>query len=49
MDRRRKFWGWGYEDQRLTPGEERMIRAIGASQFKVTHFDETLAPNRSAS
>ena len=33
MSRRRKFWGWGYEDEDLTREEKENLAALLAARF----------------
>jgi alkyldihydroxyacetonephosphate synthase len=42
--RRRKFWGWGYEGEVLTPEETRWLEATWAAFFGVDHFEVTPPP-----
>ena len=39
MERRRKFWGWGYEDERITPDERDAMAAV--TQFYLPGFTPT--------
>ncbi len=42
--RRRKFWGWGYEDEGLTPEEEEHLGGLWARKFGADDFDVTPPP-----
>jgi len=41
---RLKFWGWGYETERLTPEEVGRLEAAYATRFGVSGFDATPVP-----
>ncbi|HEX9131896.1 MAG TPA: FAD-binding oxidoreductase [Ktedonobacteraceae bacterium] len=41
---RRKFWGWGYEGDVLSPGEVRWLEGAWANLFRVSQFDLTPPP-----
>ena len=43
-DRRLKFWGWGYETERLTTDEVARLEAAYALRFGVSGFDVTPPP-----
>lgn len=42
--RRRKFWGWGYEDTVLAADEERTLLRRYAERFDVAHFERLPRP-----
>ncbi|MGH9828407.1 MAG: FAD-binding oxidoreductase, partial [Blastocatellia bacterium] len=44
-ERRRKFWGWGFEGDGLSPEEQRLIDSAWAKQLGVDHFDVTPTPS----
>jgi alkyldihydroxyacetonephosphate synthase len=41
---RRKFWGWGYEGDVISPDEMRWLEGKWAKQFKVSQFERTPPP-----
>jgi len=41
---RLKFWGWGYESERLTPAEVGRLEAAYAAYFRVGSFDAATEP-----
>jgi alkyldihydroxyacetonephosphate synthase len=43
-DKRLKFWGWGYETERLTPDETARLEQAYAARFGVSSFDATPPP-----
>jgi alkyldihydroxyacetonephosphate synthase len=43
-DRRLKFWGWGYETERLTSDEVARLESAYALRFGVSGFDVTPPP-----
>lgn len=42
--RRRKFWGWGWEDEGFSPDEQRMIDATWPQRFGLAAFEITPPP-----
>ncbi len=42
--RRWKFWGWGYEDTRLSQAEERQLMAFYAARFSAESFERLPIP-----
>ncbi len=46
-NRRRKFWGWGYEDQGLTPEQQRHFAEGIAARFGLGPIEITPAPKES--
>lgn len=45
--RKLKFWGWGYDDERVTEPEKQMLQAFYAARFGVDGFEETPPPEES--
>jgi len=45
--RRRKFWGWGYEDQGLTPEQQKHMAERMAKRFGLGEIELTPAPKES--
>jgi alkyldihydroxyacetonephosphate synthase len=43
-EQRRKFWGWGYEGDTLTPAEAQWLEGRWAKQFNVNQFERTPPP-----
>jgi alkyldihydroxyacetonephosphate synthase len=43
-DRRRKFWGWGWEDEGPTPDQQEKIAGLLAARFGVQEIAITSAP-----
>lgn len=41
---RRKFWGWGYEGDVLSPDEVRWLESAWAKQFRISQFEVTPPP-----
>jgi alkyldihydroxyacetonephosphate synthase len=41
---RRKFWGWGYEGDVLSPDEIRWLEGAWAKQFRISQFEITPPP-----
>ncbi len=41
---RLKFWGWGYETERLTPEEVSRLEAAYAKRFGISGFEATAVP-----
>ena len=41
---RRKFWGWGYEGDVLSPDEIRWLESAWAKQFRISQFEVTPTP-----
>ncbi len=44
QERRRKFWGWGYEGDVLPQAEVQWLEGRWARQFKVSQFERTPPP-----
>ena len=44
MQARRKFWGWGLENEVLRPEEVSTLEAAYARQFGIGAYDVTPAP-----
>lgn len=42
--RRRKFWGWGYEGDVLSPAEAQWLEGLWANLYRVSQFEVTPAP-----
>ncbi len=42
--RRWKFWGWGYEDTRLSEAEERQLMAFYGARFSAENFERLPIP-----
>ena len=38
-ERRRKFWGWGWEDEALSPEEQRTIETVWPKRFGLSAFE----------
>jgi alkyldihydroxyacetonephosphate synthase len=41
---RRKFWGWGYDGDVLSPGEVKWLEGAWANLFGISQFDPTPPP-----
>ena len=46
-ERRRKFWGWGYEDQGPTPEQQKHMAERMAKRFGLEPLDITPPPKES--
>src|ERR1019366_9291758 len=46
-NRKRKFWGWGYEDQGLTPEQQKNLAERMAKRFGLGPLELTPAPKES--
>lgn len=46
-ERKRKFWGWGYEDQGPNPDQQRHIADRMAKRFGLDGFELTPPPKES--
>ena len=46
-ERRRSFWGWGYEDEPLPPDEMAWFERAWSKLFGVASFDATPMPRES--
>ncbi len=43
-ERRLNFWGWGYDDERVTEAERRRLGAFYAERFGVAEFESVAPP-----
>jgi len=43
-ERRRKFWGWGWEGEGLTPEELSLLDPVWARRLGVSEFEVTPPP-----